>query len=64
MLLRNLSEERVFWVVPLCSLETARCFRGTHQLHFLGKRVCQIRNQMKQLTMQAQARVCVNLLAV
>jgi hypothetical protein len=51
-------KNRVFCVVTLCSLETARCFRGTHQLHFLGKIVSQVRNQLKQVKMQARARLC------
>lgn len=29
----------IFWIVMLCSLETARCFRGTHCPYLQGERV-------------------------
>jgi hypothetical protein len=38
----------VFWVVTLCSSETAQHFRGTHCFHPQGHTASQARNQCKQ----------------
>jgi hypothetical protein len=39
----------VYWVVMLCSLDTARRFGGTYYFHLQGQRIRQARNQQKQV---------------
>jgi hypothetical protein len=42
-------QSTVFWVVMLCRVQRAKCFRGTYGLYLQGQSISHAENQQKQV---------------